>query len=206
MKTGLLIASSALMLAIFLTPIYPVFAQGPVARPKLQQIGSKSADLSSFKDKRIEKMASREAEFKDRLAKFKDKQKAGLVEKINTLLININQQITSKMIQHLQTMTGILAKLDDMVSNSSGKDVTSSVAAITIAKNSVASASAAVVEQQAKDYTIRVSSESGVKNDAAAARNQLRLDLNSLHDLIVSARQAVAKAISTTVSSLGGNK
>lgn len=206
-----------ILFALFLTPLYPVYAQTAASSPayfpagRIQQIAKDKAQ--NTRENEIEKrqtvkerIASRSALLKEKLAKFKDKRKANLAEKINNILNQINERRTTHFSNVLNKMTEILSRLQEKVNTAStnGKDMTTANAAITDAQNAISSASAAVAVQKDKDYTIEATSEATIKQDAAAARNALHSDLQSVHNLVVQARQATAKAISTTVSTLKG--
>ncbi len=144
-----------------------------------------------------EKMASREAALKSKLALFKDQRKANLTSRVNDTLAMINQQRTSQMLKYLDNMSRILSKLETRVNSGSSdiKDVTAAKAAIADSKAKIASAAAAVKVQQAKDYTIQVSSETTVKADAKLQRDKLQSALLTLRKLLIDAKQSVANAI-----------
>lgn len=144
-----------------------------------------------------ERVATREATLKTRLAAFKDKQKAQVVERINKSLNSINQKMTGQMLKHLERMASILTKLEARVNSAKPdvKDVTSAREAISDAKAAIDSATAAVSSQAEIDYTITVSSETRAKTDVQKVREQLHNDLKTVRQLVVEAKQAVAKAI-----------
>lgn len=144
-----------------------------------------------------EKLASRAAVLKTRLQAFKDQKKAVLAERINTNLNAINQNQTKQMQKHLNTMTNILDRLAFKVNQTAGdiKDPAAARAAITSARISIATASAAVSAQAQNDYTIVVTSEARIKIDAKRQRDQLHADLLALKKMIVDERQRVANAI-----------
>lgn len=157
-------------------------------------------------DQKRERIASKEARLKERLSVFKDRVKAQRTERVNTILENINQRRTTHMLQLLDKMASITAKLQDRVktAKTNGKDVVSAQNAIDSARAAIETARTAVEEQSVKDYTIEVADETTVKEVASTARDNLKNDLKAIHTLMVIARQKVANAISTTVSSIGG--
>lgn len=213
---------------VFLTPLYPVYAQTTTtnATPSVKRItrpavasaaaGLKEAAKGRIADRkemvqgRIEslrdRIASRAAELKTKLAKFKDKVKAGRVERINTNLNVINERRTSHMKLVLDQMSKLLEKFKAKSAEAaaSGKDVSAINEAIKQVEAAIAEVDAAIKAQAEKDYSITVTTESTVRTDAQTARNNLRTDLKALHDKMVSLRQSLAKAISTAKSSLGG--
>lgn len=202
-----------ILFALFLTPLYPVYAQTPASSPqyfpagRIQQIAKDKALNTKEKKSTVkERIASRSAILKEKVAKFKDKRKSTLAEKINENLNKINERRTTHFSNILTKMTNILTRLQDRVNTASnnGKDMTAASAAIADAQSAISSASAAVTIQKDKDYSIEATGEATIKQDASAARNLLHTDLQSVHTLVVQARQATAKAISTAVSSIKG--
>lgn len=155
---------------------------------------------------RQEMIASKEATLKARLEKFKDKQKAKITQRVNTNLNKVNENKTSAMLRHLDKMSEILNKVKTRVTEAGniGSDLASINTAITKAESTITTAKEAVETQSTKDYTIVATSEGKIKGDAKKARDSLHTDLKLVHDLVVAARKAVSDAISTAVSTLGG--
>lgn len=205
------------------TPVYPVFAQdnttpvqklqrpsGPtnLVQAKRANQASVSATAKPVVVKRIEKVASKSGIAKDKIQKFRDKKRAETAQRVNTKLPEINKTRTDNMSANLVKMTEILAKLETRVAEASnnGKDITEAQNAITQAKADISAAQTAVTEQSQKDYGITVTTESKIAADAKTARDALFNDLKTTHDLVVTARQSLAEAISTASSTLGGQK
>lgn len=187
-KTAVLPKSIAVLiaLALALTLSYPVFAQ----------ITATPTDVTR-KEKIQEKMATREAALKTRLAAFKDKEKAQVVETINKNLNSINQKITAQLLKHLQKMTSILTKLEARVNSAKPdvKDVAAAREAIADARAAIDTATLAVGAQAEIDYTIKISAETRAKTDVQKVREKLHNDLVALRQLVIEAKQAVAEAI-----------
>lgn len=161
-------------------------------KDKIQErIDTRKENVAERMEAKKEKMATREAALKTKLEKFKDKKKAEAADRINTNLNRINQNQTDQMLKYLDKMSAILTKLETS---------TGSQSAIADSRASIASATAAVKAQAAKDYTISVTSESTVKSDAQKARGQLHTDLKNVRQMVVDAKQSVAKAIKTAKS------
>ncbi len=205
------------ILTLFLIPLYPVYAQSiatssPAKRPTTALERAKlmrdnlQASPGANKANLHDKIASRGAQLKEKLAKFKDKKKAQIAERINDNLNKINERRTSQMMDHLSRLSNILDKLGDRVNSAqqNGKDMSGANLAITDARVKIDAAEASVSAQKLKDYTIESTSESTIKADAQKMRNNLHVDLQDVHSLVVIARQAVAKAISEAVSSIKG--
>ncbi|MDO8618613.1 MAG: hypothetical protein Q7R49_01555 [Candidatus Daviesbacteria bacterium] len=188
-----------------------VFAQVPTTNrlqkieTKASQVITKTASREAQLVNRQEKIASREAALKEKLLKFRDKQKATSVTKINANLIQINATRTATMSANLDKMVTILTRLENIVNSVTGKDTTAAKDAILQARAAIDAAKVAVSAQAAQDYNIVVDSETTARQDAKTVRLKLETDLKATQTLIVAARQAIAKAISTTVSTLGGN-
>lgn len=219
----LLLAAAVLGVAAssaYLTPLYPVYAQNTagssnaISPARLKQIAkdkalnvmeaTKEARMGDFK----EKMASRAAELRKKLDKFKDQLKAQRVLKINENLNKINQSRSQAFLRHHTKLSGLLTKIEDRLNEASGqgKDMTEAKSALSHARTDLDKAKAAIDAQLAKDYTLEATSEAAIKTEAQAARNQLFSDLKAVHELIVSARKSLAEAVSTAVSSMGGVK
>lgn len=144
-----------------------------------------------------EKLASKEAILRAKLQTFKDQKKATAAARISTNLNKINQSQTTQMQKYLDTMSGILDKLEARV-NQLTPDIKNPAAAkiaITSARATIASASAAVATQAQKDYTIQATTESRIRIDAQSMRDKLHTDILSMRKAVVDAKQAVANAI-----------
>lgn len=217
------------LLAIFLVPLYPIYAETntnggtststssgrKTPRDRFldtkQRIASNVGEfkeerkevITNFRTNQRELVASKTAALKAALARFRNKQKATTVERINNLLASLNEKATNRMEKHLDKLLKILSKLETRVEGAEG-DKTAANAAIADAKEAIDAAKAALTEQVQNDYTIEVTSEAKVKENAVEARSNLHADLKEVHNKIVDARKAVADAIRTASSSLGG--
>lgn len=191
-------------LTVFLTPLYPVYAQKDATSPAQIKYEKLEGKMLSLK----ERIASKEAEFKKKIAKFKDKKKAERIEKINTNLNQINERRTIQMQKTLERISAVLERLKEITNNAedSGKDVSDVNSAISETETKWKEAEAALKLQMEKDYSVTVNSESTVKEDASVSRDALKTDLKSVHTLIIDTKQSLAKAISTAVSTAKGAK
>ncbi|MDD5415916.1 MAG: hypothetical protein PHE48_02830 [Candidatus Daviesbacteria bacterium] len=144
-----------------------------------------------------EKLASREAALKLKLQTFRDQKKATVAARISANLNQINQNQTTQMQKHLDTMTSILDKLEARVNKPTPdiKDPANAKAAIASARTAIASASALVAAQAQNDYTIQVTSENRIGIDAKIQRDKLHTDLLTLRKSVINAKQSVANAI-----------
>lgn len=170
------------------------------------RIAQRKETFEEKMEMRKERVATRSAAFKAKLLRFRDQVKAKRVENINDRLDKINENRTTIMLEHIEKIKDILENMEEKVDTAAedGKDMTEALAAIEEAKAAIDAAKEAAETQQAKDYIIAVTTETTVKADSQASRDNLRNDLKAVHDLIVAARQATAKAISTGASSLKG--
>ncbi len=143
---------------------------------------------------RKEKIASREAVFKEKIQKFRDKKKADAVTKINDRLNALNKRRVEEMTKHIDRMSEIIVK----ISSNSKVDVSKAQSALDIAK-------AAVATQSAQDYNIVVSTEAKVGQDAKVAKQKLEADLKATHQKVADARKALTSAIQTAMTGMGGS-
>ncbi len=193
-------ASVVFFLTLLAMVAYPAFAEESTATPSgatkkeatQQRIETK---IESIK----EKMATKEATLKLKLDAFKDRKKATAAARININLSRINENQTTQMQRHLDNMIFILNKLETRVNEGKSdiKDQANARTAIASARVALASASAAVTAQSQKDYIIQITTESRVKLDAMAQREQLFKDIHSLRRTVIEAKKAVINAIRT---------
>ncbi len=163
---------------------------------------TKKDAVELMKSERKAMIASKEAELKAKLAKFKDQQKVAVVERINKALNSINTKMTTHFKNILDRLTTLLNKLEARVDNNSAdiKDPAVARVAISTARDSIASASAATTTQSEKDYTVSVSSETKAKTDLKVVKDQLMADLKALREQVQIAKKLVANAIKTAKS------
>ncbi len=176
-----------------------------VDQQKIDTGGANHARKENIQDKMAimkEKMASREAALKLKLQTFRDQRKATAAARISDNLNKINTNQTSQMQKYLANMSLILDKLENRVNSNTAdiKNVAAAKDAIAKSRATIASASAAVTLQSQRDYTITVTSEAKVKQDAQKMREQLHTDLLSLRKLVIDAKQSVSNAIRVTKS------
>ncbi len=192
-----------ILLCLLLFAAYPIIAQDATTPAT-----TKKERVEQRKEARKDQVATREAALKEKLAKFKDQKKAQTAERINQNLNKINDRKTQNMSHHLDQMSQMLKRLETRITEAAklGHDTSSATAALREAKGKVESAKAAVSTQAQKDYTITVTTESKIKDDAKTSRDALHTDLKAVHDQVTEARKAVSGAIRTTASTLQGVK
>ena len=187
----------ALLLFLF-SPLYPVFAQND-STPSAGSRRDVEARLQQIKDR----IASRQAELKAKLNKFRDQKKAEIAQRVSDNLNMINKKRTSEMGFFLDKMSNILDRVEKKASESASAS-SSAQPAVVSARQAINTARTAVTNQSIKDYTLTVTSESKVRIDAKADRDRLFSDLKATRELVIAAKQAVAKAIAA-LASAGGN-
>lgn len=150
--------------------------------------------------------ASLRAQRQQQKIQLKDQRKAQIVQNMDTKMDNLNKNRTDLMTRHLSKMSTILSKLQSIVNKAqqNGKDVTAANTAIAKAQTAISAAQTAVNTQSGKSYQINATSDTTVKANAQVTVTQLRNDLKSTQQQVVSARQALANAISVTRSTLKG--
>lgn len=152
-----------------------------------------------------DKMEDRREALKEKLEEFRDKKKAKVTERISDNLNKINEKRVEAMTRHLDRIEEILGKVEDRTAEAreDGKDVSEIEVKIAEAKSVIEGARGAVSTQAGKDYTLVVSDEGTVAQEAKEMRDKLHEDLKAVHELIVVARKAVSDTIRTAYSSLG---
>ena len=186
-----------------------VQAKVETSKEKVQiRIASKEANIKQKIEDRKEKIASRHAALKEKLQTFKDKKKAEIAETVNTNLNRINTNQTDRMLKHLNTISTILDKVENLVNqgNSSIKDPDATRVAIEDARIMIISTSDVVTEQSGKDYTIELTSESKVKADAQTQRKKLHNDLLAVRKLVIESKQKVTEVIRTAKAEKGAKE
>ena len=171
------------------------------------RVASREAKIVNRIEAKEEKIASRAAMFTQKIATFRNKQKAQVAQRVNLSLGNINQNRTQSMSNRLDKITEILTKVEARVNtvSSNGTDVSSATQAISQAKSAIEAAEMGISAQANNDYTITVTTEAQVGQDAKAVRTDLLADLKATQSLVIAARQAVANAISVSASTLKGS-
>lgn len=193
--------------AVYLTPLYPVYAQAPVRSIKPatpsgvmpQVMMQKAQGVSDQMMARKDEMASKAAELRLKLQKFKDKNKAKRVENINDNLNNVNTKVTGEMQANLTRISEVVTKLKTWIAEqeAAGKDVSALKTAVANIESQWTDVNIALTDQADNDYTVAVNSETTVKADAQTARNSLRTDLRSVHDKMISLRQSLVNAFTS---------
>ena len=126
-------------------------------------------------------------EFKTRMQTIKDQRKKLLVERIDTKLVLVNKNQTTRFTEVLGRLQGFLDKINKSAAN---QTVLSDIAA---AQSAIDTAKSAVETQASKTYTMTITDDSTLKLNAGTTVSQLRLDLMAVYKLVIDAKQAVQK-------------
>ncbi len=197
-----------IFLAILLTPLYPVYAVDSTDSGATRPLKTAKERLDQQKmmkmTTKVDNIASREAQLKlkkdqlkAKLDTFKDQRKANVVERINDNLARINKNRTDQMGARLDRLSNILTRAETRIQQSTltETDKLKVNESIATASASITAAKAAVDVQAAKDYTIKVTTESAVKADSMIARDTLKNDLDATHEQVKAARIDVSDVI-----------
>lgn len=204
MKKSAIAAIAILSSSLFLSQI--VFAKDATNSTANRVAPQQKKEVAQNRlDELKAKIASREAALKLKLQTFKDQKKATVTARINENLNKINQNQTSQMQKYLANMSSILDRLEKRVNSNTPdiKDATLAKDAIAKSRATIASVSAALTLQSQRDYTITLTSEAKVKQDAQKVRDQLHKDLQDLRKALIDAKQSVSNAIRVAKSDVG---
>ena len=212
-----LLFPTAVLTIMLWSPMYPVLALENTATSstginrnnrldiRQAQLEQRKIEMAQRFDQARVRIASREAELRDRLAKFQDQRKAQITQKVSENLNRINKNRTDEMKKHLETLSGILGKVETRASSSATTSTTLATA-VASASDAISNAQSAVANQASKDYTINATSEATLRADVKVKRDQLFSDLTAVRQQVISSREAVANAIKTLLASKGGSK
>jgi len=144
--------------------------------------------------------------FRDEIKTIKDERKKALVQRISDRISEINTRLTTRMTNSLNRMTALLTNLKTKSSElkTAGKDTAALDAAITSAETAITNAQALVNSQSQKTYSADIISDTSVKSPIAQMFSQFKIDILAAYNAVVSARQAVANALSEHAKLEGG--
>lgn len=188
MRFGLL-----LVILILLTPSL-VLSQG--ASPEARLKRSDKTTMSEKKTIRNMALEEKKANIKEEIQKIKDVRKQQIMERMDEKFGVINARRTSHMTTNLTQLSNILERIASKaaVQKTEGKDTTEVDEAIATARTSIQEARTAVASQAAKNYTIAVTSETQLQQDAKSAISSLITDLKATQEYVKNARDNVILA------------
>ena len=162
-----------------------------------EQIQQKREEVKNAVEVRREELkttiaAKREA-LKDRLQVVRDEKKKQAVERIYTTLNAINERMTDHFLNVLDQVEDVLDRVQGRSDKAKANDldVSSAQTAIDAAHRAIDEARTAVREQAAKSYSITVTDEATLRENAKSAKEQLRKDLEAAKDAVKAARDSV---------------
>lgn len=210
-------AALVIFFALLITPVYPVYAQDlmpssnsairnkPPLQPRSMNMPKNEATRASALMVNP-KVSTREAQMKQKLARFKDQQKAQIAGNVTTNFNTINQNYTTAMLNHLNNLSQILVKLEArLVQAPQAINTSEASIAINAAKDSINTSNSTLNLQLQKDYSISATSEGALKSEMMETRMRLKNDLQSNKDLIMQSRQSVLEAIESVGRTIGGS-
>ncbi|TSC85313.1 MAG: Uncharacterized protein G01um101416_935 [Microgenomates group bacterium Gr01-1014_16] len=163
------------LLLVTASPLRPTIrAERIQVRTTIQQIRQDTRQMIDQK----------RTEFKNRLGELRDAKKRAIAEKINTRRCEVIKNRTAAMTRHLQTMTNILARVEEK-----GGDVSA-------ARSAIATAQSAVDALANADCGLTISGDdTALKSEVAQSLKNLRDQIKSVHDPVVAARKATTDAV-----------
>lgn len=144
-----------------------------------------------------ERTEQQRAQFQAGLERIKDDRKKQLVSRLDLNLKALSAR-------HRERLTGLLDRISELLSRTesrtakaeaAGRDVSGVHAKIEAAHSALDAARARIGDQAGKTYTIIVTAEEEVREDATVARNALRSDLEVVHAAVKTARGAVGDVL-----------
>lgn len=145
-------------------------------------------------------------QYKENMAKIKDQKKQQKLERIRTQMCTINQNRTNTMMGQLNRMLDIITKVENKmgVAKASGKDVSSVVTAIGVARTRIDEAKAAVSAQAEADCVINISgSSASLSAEVGRAVSGLEQTLKTVNEKVKSAKVAVSDSIRALAKVMG---
>lgn len=136
--------------------------------------------------------ASREA-FMKKMKTIRDENKQMLLEKLDTMIREVNNKQTESLSSAIDKLSGILDEMDQKatLTKASGANTTSFDTKMTAARLSISDAKSAIASQAAKEYTINIVSEEALRATVGETRKQLEMDLKVTRESVKKAKDAV---------------
>lgn len=134
-------------------------------------------------------------EFQTKLATIRDANKQAIVQRMDQRIAQVNANRTAIMLSHLNIIQDVLNKLK---ARSASLDVSA-------AQKAIDSARTLVLAQQAKTYTINITTETNLGQAVSATRISLASDLQKAHQSVVAARKAT-RTILVVLNKTAGEK
>lgn len=144
--------------------------------------------------------------FQEHLKQVQNKHHAQVAERIHQNLNHVNETVTSAWLKSVNHMSEIVLKLEDHLNTAAreGKNVSQAQTAVNNAKTQVSTAENALKTQAGKVYTITIIDPTHIEPDVKASRDMLHTDLNSVHEIVKNAKEAVVEATKIIDQTRGG--
>lgn len=156
--------------------------------------------LKERKNKVKEEIESKRAELKEKLQNIRDERKKKIVERVAQQLNELNKRMADYFSQVLEKLDKVLVNIESRANKakSRGWDVMAVGTMITVAKEAIATARAAVEAQAAKIYTPEITGEEEkLRVEVGEARQALHNDLAAVRETIRAAFEAVRRVATT---------
>lgn len=163
-------------------------------------------ELMQRKEAIRESVVQRKELLKQRLGEVADERKAQIALRVDEQLSRISESRVTFFTAALDQIEAVLERVAGRAADAStrGVDVSAVTPLLSDAEEAIESARDAVATQASKDYTVSVSSESGIRGEFQAARDALKADLTALRDAVRAARDAVHAAAVALGQANGG--
>jgi hypothetical protein len=145
----------------------------------------KKTAITKIRDDMKTMIQAKRAEFNTKLQTIKDQNKKALVERINSRLVEINKNQTTRYADILSQLQSFLDKI------STSATPTASLANITNAQNIINIAKSAVSAQSEKAYIMTITDGTTLRQNAGIVVSQFRQDITSVYRLVLEAKLAV---------------
>lgn len=147
----------------------------------------KNAAVAQAKKEAKALVETKRTEFNTRILAIKDQAKKALTERIDSRIMEVNKNQTTKFIDVLNKLQAFVDRANTTASD------TAKLKNITTAQNLINSARDAVTAQAEKSYIMTVTDDATLKVNAGTTVSQFKHDLLAVHKLVVDAKLAVQK-------------
>lgn len=155
-------------------------------------------EVKRLREEEITRRSVERANFQAKLSDIKNKEKKTAVVTIDAKITQINTKRTDLMLKNLAKMQEILDKIMVRAAEAkkAGRDISKVESAVTAARASIATAIAAVTTQSGKSYIPTITTEQNLGQSVKTAMQSFESDMKSVYELVKTARQGVATALS----------
>ncbi|MEW6616838.1 MAG: hypothetical protein AB1333_00190 [Patescibacteria group bacterium] len=139
---------------------------------------------------------TKKVEFEARVAQLKDEKKKEVMTRIGQNLNEANKRALENFSNIVERLEKVLLNINSRADKASaaGKDVSGIKSAVGEANTAIVAARVAIQEQMGKVYAITINTEETLKNDASAARDTLKNDLEKVKVAVQKIKETLQKA------------